>query len=74
MMKQQNKWESLFEDFLEVTEFRLIKYKTTEDEYNPWRWGVYDKQGEEYLFVERQGYCAINAEHYCEQAALRDHA
>lgn len=29
--------------------------------------GVYDKQGEEYLFVERQGYCAINAEHYCEK-------
>lgn len=44
-MKQQNRWESLFEDFLEVTEFTLIKYKTTDEEYDPWRWGVYDRQG-----------------------------
>lgn len=36
-MKQQNRWESLFEDFLDVTEFRLIKY--------PDGWGLHDRQG-----------------------------
>lgn len=36
-MKKQNKWESLFEDFLEVTEFTLIKHTDG--------WGLYDRQG-----------------------------
>ena len=36
-MKQQNRWESLFEDFLDVTEFKLIKYTDG--------WGLYDRQG-----------------------------
>jgi hypothetical protein len=36
-MKNQNRWESLFEDFLEVTEFTLIKHTDG--------WGVYDRQG-----------------------------
>ena len=44
-MKKQNIWEELFEQFLDLTEFMLIKYKTTDEEYNPWRWGVYDGQG-----------------------------
>lgn len=36
-MKEQNKWETLFEDFLEVTEFTLIKHTDG--------WGLYDRQG-----------------------------
>ena len=36
-MKKQNRWESLFEDFLEVTEFTLIKHTDG--------WGLYDRQG-----------------------------
>ena len=36
-MNEQNKWESLFEDFLELTEFALIKYTDG--------WGLYDRQG-----------------------------
>ena len=36
-MKNQNRWESLFEDFLEVTEFTLIKHTDG--------WGLYDRQG-----------------------------
>ena len=44
-MKEQNRWEQLFEQFLDLTDFTLIKYKTTDEEYNPWRWGLYDKQG-----------------------------
>lgn len=36
-MKKQNRWESLFEDFLEVTEFKLIKHTDG--------WGLYDRQG-----------------------------
>jgi hypothetical protein len=36
-MKNQNRWESLFEDFLELTEFILIKHTDG--------WGLYDKQG-----------------------------
>lgn len=43
-MKTQNKWEKLFEEFLECVEFTLVKYKTTDEEYNPWRWGVRDRQ------------------------------
>ena len=35
-MKKQNRWESLFEDFLEVTEFTLIKHTDG--------WGLYDRQ------------------------------
>ena len=36
-MKKQNRWESLFEDFLQVTEFTLIKHTDG--------WGLYDRQG-----------------------------
>ena len=36
-MKNQNRWESLFEDFLDVTEFKLIKYADG--------WGLFDRQG-----------------------------
>lgn len=36
-MKQQNKWEDLFEQFMDLTEFSLIKHKDG--------WGLYDRQG-----------------------------
>ena len=36
-MTEQNRWESLFEDFLDVTEFKLIKHTDG--------WGLYDRQG-----------------------------
>lgn len=58
-MKQQNKWERLFETFMDVTEFGLIKHKNPEHivEYetpdsNPdcaveyyGIWSIHDKQG-----------------------------
>lgn len=43
-MKKQNRWESLFEDFLEVTEFRLIKYTDG--------WGLHDRQGGNFGDIE----------------------
>lgn len=43
-MKEQNRWERLFQEFLECVEFALVKYRTTDEEYSPWRWGVRDKQ------------------------------
>ena len=36
-MKQQNKWEQLFNQFMDLTEFSLIKHKDG--------WGLYDRQG-----------------------------
>lgn len=36
-MKKQNKWEELFEQFMELTEFTLTQYKDG--------WGVIDGQG-----------------------------
>lgn len=45
-MKTQNKWEKLFDEFLDLTEFRLIKYKENDDEYDPWMWSIVDLQGE----------------------------
>ena len=36
-MNEQNRWESLFEDFLEVTEFALINHTDG--------WGLRDRQG-----------------------------
>ena len=35
-MKKQNRWEELFEGWLDLTDFTLIKYKDG--------WGLYDKQ------------------------------
>ena len=39
-MKQQNKWEKLFDEFLDLTEFTLVKhqndYNKTTDEYGHW--------------------------------------
>ena len=36
-MKQQNKWEQLLNQFMDLTEFSLIKHKDG--------WGLYDRQG-----------------------------
>lgn len=36
-MKQQNKWEKLFDEWLEVTEFTLVKHQNN--------WSLIDKQG-----------------------------
>lgn len=36
---QLNKWEGLFESFLDLTEFSLEYHKDTKD------WGLYDRQG-----------------------------
>ena len=44
-MKTQNKWEKLFDGFLDLTEFRLIKHKGNDDEYDPWMWSLIDLQG-----------------------------
>ncbi len=44
-MKQQNKWEKLFDEFLDLTEFTLIKHKLNDYEYDPARWGLIDNQG-----------------------------
>ena len=34
---RQNKWESLFDDFMDLTEFSLVKYRNG--------WGLIDNQG-----------------------------
>ena len=36
-MKQQNKWEKLFDEFLDLTEFTLVKHQND--------WSVIDNQG-----------------------------
>lgn len=45
----QNKWEKLFEEFLDVTEFTLVHYEygrtDPEDEEKIGYWGLYDRQG-----------------------------
>ena len=46
-MKQQNKWEKLFDEFLNLTEFTLVKhsddYNKMTDEYG--YWSLIDNQG-----------------------------
>lgn len=57
-MKQQNKWEKLFEEWLDLTEFSLIKHKNPElilkyedpdgnpvEEIHEGVWSIYDRQG-----------------------------
>ena len=57
-MKQQNKWEQLFEEFMDLTEFSLIKHKNPKlvlsyedpdgnpiEEVNEGIWSIYDRQG-----------------------------
>jgi hypothetical protein len=46
-MKQQNKWEKLFDEFLDLTEFTLVKHQNdwnrATDEYG--HWSLVDNQG-----------------------------
>ena len=57
-MKQQNKWEKLFEEWLDLTEFSLIKHKNSKlilsykdldgnpvKEIHEGIWSIYDRQG-----------------------------
>ena len=57
-MKQQNKWERIFEEWLDLTEFSLIKHKNPElilhyedwdgnpvEEVHEGIWSIYDRQG-----------------------------
>lgn len=36
-IKKKNKWEELFEQYMDLTEFTLVKYSDG--------WGIYDRQG-----------------------------
>ena len=46
-MKQQNKYEKLLDEFLDLTEFRLVKHQNDYDEYNDeyGHWSLIDCQG-----------------------------
>ena len=44
-MTEQNRWEGLFDEFLDVIEFRLVRYPTG--------WGVVDCQGANLGDIER---------------------
>ena len=59
-MKQQNKWEKLFDEFLDLTEFTLIKHKPNDYEYDPARWSLRDEQGGNLGDIESDRF--INAE------------
>lgn len=41
----QNKWEKLFDEFMDLIEFTLIKYPPSEEHPAPYIWGVIDGQG-----------------------------
>jgi hypothetical protein len=41
----QNKWEKLFDEFMDLIEFTLIKYPPNEEHPVPYIWGVIDQQG-----------------------------
>lgn len=38
-------YTELFEELLDVMDFTLVKYKGNDEEYNPFRWGLIDRQG-----------------------------
>lgn len=46
-MKQQNKYEKLFDEFLDLTEFRLVRHQNGYDEYSDeyGHWSLIDSQG-----------------------------
>ena len=46
-MKQQNKYEKLFDEFLDLTEFRLVRHQNDYDEYSDeyGHWSLIDCQG-----------------------------
>ena len=37
-----NKCTKLFEEFLDLIEFTLVKHKSSDEEYNPWIWSLID--------------------------------
>ena len=59
-MNPQNKWEKLFDEFLDLTEFELIKHKPNDYEYDPARWSLKDKQGANLGDIEYDRF--VNAE------------
>ena len=46
-MKQQNKYEKLLDEFLDLTEFRLVRHQNDYDEYSDeyGHWSLIDSQG-----------------------------
>ena len=46
-MKQQNKYEKLFDEFLDLAEFRLVRHQNGYDEYADeyGHWSLIDNQG-----------------------------
>ena len=38
-------YTEIFEEFLDTIDFTLVKYKSSDEEYDPWRWGLVDRQG-----------------------------
>ena len=46
-MRQQNKYEKLFDEFLELTEFKLVRHQNDYDEYTDeyGHWNLIDNQG-----------------------------
>lgn len=61
-MKQQNKWEKLFDEFLDLTEFTLIKhqnnYNRATDEYG--HWSLIDNQGANLGNIEGDRFEGVN--------------
>lgn len=43
-METKNKWEKLFDEFLDFTEFELVKYKKEDCEDDSHIWGLIDSQ------------------------------
>lgn len=48
----KNKWEQLFEDFLDTMGFTLVKHKGSDEEYNPFRWSLIDKSWLSLNYIE----------------------
>ena len=46
-MRQKNKYEKLFDEFLELTEFKLVRHQNDYDEYTDeyGHWNLIDNQG-----------------------------
>jgi hypothetical protein len=38
-------YTELFEELLDLTEFTLVKHKVDDEEYDPFRWSLIDRQG-----------------------------
>ena len=51
-----NKYTKLFEEFLDLIEFTLVKHKSSDEEYNPWIWSLIDRQGANIGGIESFGF------------------